>query len=91
MLREMSDVSNRVREFLVQEGNWQGPAQDLTDELPLIESHVVDSMVLLRLVAWLESEFGVTIADTEVVPSHFGSIAAISDLVAAKQAAAAGR
>ena len=43
-------------------------------------------MGLLRLVAWLESSFGVTIGDEEIVPANFGSIAAIDGLVATKRA-----
>jgi acyl carrier protein len=80
----MVQAAERVRDFLIEEAQWEGPRAELTDELPLIESHVIDSMLLLRLVAWLESEYGITIADGEVVPSNFGSIARISQLVAAK-------
>ena len=78
------DTSERVRGFLVDEGNWQGTREELTDELPLIEQHVVDSMTLLRLVAWLEEEFGIAIGDADVVPSNFGSIDRITRLVDAK-------
>jgi acyl carrier protein len=42
-------------------------------------------MGLLRLVAFLEEEFGVTIDDTEVVPANFGSIAGIAALLRTKQ------
>ncbi len=78
------DTSERVRGFLVDEANWQGTREELTDELPLIEQHVVDSMTLLRLVAWLEEEFGIAIGDADVVPSNFGSIDRITRLVDAK-------
>lgn len=78
------DNAERVRDFLVEEGNWQGSRAELTDELPLIEQHVVDSMTLLRLVAWLESEFGIVIGDADVIPGNFGSIARINRLVASK-------
>lgn len=80
----MAQPTERIRDFLIDEAHWDGPRSELTDELPLIESHVIDSMLLLRLVAWLESEYGIAIDDTEVVPSNFGSIGQIVKLLAAK-------
>ncbi len=82
----MSDAE-RIRGFLIEELHWQGPRSELSDDLPLIENRVVDSMGLLRLVAWLEETFGVEIADEEVVPSNFGTIADIERLLAAKGSA----
>ena len=70
----MAQTADRVRDFLIEEAHWQGSRAELTDELPLIENMVIDSMALLRLVAWLEAEFGIAIADSEVVPSNFGTI-----------------
>lgn len=75
----------RVQDFLVEELHWQGPRSELTAELPLIENHVIDSMGLLRLVAWLEATFGIQINDDEVVPANFGTIAAIEGLLDRKQ------
>jgi acyl carrier protein len=80
----VTQVAERIRDFLIDEASWDGGRAELTDELPLIENHVIDSMGLLRLVAWLESEYGVTIDDTEVVPSNFGSIEKIAKLLDTK-------
>jgi acyl carrier protein len=80
----MAQTAEQIRNFLIEEANWDGPRAELTDDLPLIEGHVIDSMLLLRLVAWVESQYGVTIADTEIVPSNFGSIGQISALIATK-------
>ncbi|MFF7403023.1 acyl carrier protein [Streptomyces murinus] len=64
----------------------QGLAQDeeIDDETPLIERHVIDSLSLLRLVAELEEEFHITIRDTEIRPTHFATTRAIRDFVAGK-------
>jgi acyl carrier protein len=80
----MTQPAERVRQFLIEEAHWDGPVAELTDQLPLIESRVIDSMLLLRLVAWVEAEYGIAIADVEVVPSNFGSIERISALIAGK-------
>jgi acyl carrier protein len=78
------EKAERVRDFLIEEAHWQGSRAELTDELPLIENRVIDSMALLRLVAWIEGEFGIEIGDTDVVPGNFGTIERITDLIDAK-------
>ena len=77
-------TADRVRNFLIEERYWDGPRAELTDDLPLIADRVVDSMGVLRLVAWLEEEFGLSIAHSEVVPANFGTIAGIARLVESK-------
>lgn len=75
----------QIRGFVVDELRWDGPRSELTDDLPLIENHVVDSMGLLRLVSWLETTFGISVEDQDVVPANFGSIRQIAELVASKR------
>jgi acyl carrier protein len=76
----MSDA-DRIRDFVIEELHWQGSRSELTDEFPLIENHAIDSMGLLALVAWLESTFGIAIADEDVVPANFGTIKGIAGLL----------
>jgi acyl carrier protein len=80
----MEQTAERIRDFLIEEANWDGSREELAGELTLIENHVIDSMLLLRMVAWLESEYGIAIGDADVVPSNFGSIDRICQLVATK-------
>ena len=81
----MIDATESVRDFLINEHYWQGTRDELRDDVPLIADRVIDSMGLLRLVAWLEEEYGVTIDDTEVVPANFGTIEGIAALMRGKQ------
>jgi acyl carrier protein len=83
----MSQTVQRIRDFLIEELHWPGPRSELTEDLPLIANHVIDSMGLMRFVAWVESEFGVEIKDAEVVPANFGTIRATEALIAAKSQA----
>jgi acyl carrier protein len=82
----VSATAERIRDFLAEDLQWQGSRSELTDDLPLIENQVVDSMSLLRLVSWLEPTFGITLPDEEIVPANFGTIAKIAALVESKQA-----
>jgi acyl carrier protein len=86
---DATSLRPRIRAILVEDLHWQDDPDDLTDDLPLIANHVIDSLGLLRLVSRLESEFGIRVADEEVVAANFGSIAQIADFVARTQAPAA--
>ncbi|RMD65648.1 acyl carrier protein [Candidatus Parcubacteria bacterium] len=65
-----------LREFLVEQGrNTIGPDEDL------VELGIVDSLGILRLIAFMEEQFGISIPPEKVVPENFNSISALSALV----------
>ena len=43
-------TSDRVRDFIVTELRWEGPPSELTDDYPLLQTGVIDSLGLFRLV-----------------------------------------
>jgi acyl carrier protein len=53
----------------------------------LIDSGVLDSLALLRLISFVEERFGVTVEDVEVVPDNFQSINATKAFIETKQQA----
>jgi acyl carrier protein len=57
----------------------------LGNDDPLLESGIVDSMGVLDLVSFIESEFGISVADEDLVQEHFGSVRQITAYIASKQ------
>jgi acyl carrier protein len=43
----------------------------------LLETGVLDSLSLLRLVVFIQERFGITVDDVDLVPEHFDSVDAI--------------
>ena len=78
-------TQDRLRDFIVREVAPQETQDRLTDDLPLIETGVVDSLGIFRIVSFVEQEFGVDINDEELAPEHFGTIASIARLVESKR------
>ncbi len=74
-----------LRDFIVREVAPHETQDRLTDDLPLIENGVVDSLGIFHIVSFLEREFGVDINDEELAPEHFGTIANIARLVDSKR------
>lgn len=61
--------------------------RELQDTDSLIESGIVDSMGILELVAFIESEFDIQVEDIDLTPENFESIEAIATFVTAKRTA----
>lgn len=47
---------------------------------------IMDSTDILRLVFFLEEQFGIRVADDELVPEHFSTVRKIADFAAAAAA-----
>jgi acyl carrier protein len=80
-------IEDKVRNFIVEELNWDGQASELTAEYPLIDGRVIDSLGIVQMVSFLEEEFGIRVGSEEVVPSNFESIRRLADFVNAKRGA----
>lgn len=77
-------IEDDVRSFILDELGWRGRA-DLTDDYPLLERGILDSIGVFHVVAFVEGEYGIEIADEEIEGDHFSSLASIARLVATKQ------
>jgi acyl carrier protein len=57
----------------------------LADETSLLESGILDSLSLLRLVVYLEERFGIMVGDTDLLPENFASVEAICAYLRARE------
>jgi acyl carrier protein len=79
----VSDISNRIREFIASEIMFEEGASGLTDDTPLLGG-VIDSLGLMQLISFIEEEFDVTIDDAEVTADNFRTVGDIDHLVSEK-------
>ena len=75
------NVNTEIRGWL--EENVTG-SRDIPDGYALIENGVLTSLQTVELVMFLEDRFGITVEDEELDEENFGSIDAITNLVAGK-------
>ena len=81
---ENDPISAPIRAYIVDEF-LLGSADSFRDDLPLIEAGVVDSMGIMEIVEFVEAEFGIDIAESELVSENFGSVSQMSAFVARKR------
>lgn len=83
----MSEIKNKIRDYVQNNFMLAGNRRALADHDSLLEHQIVDSTGFLELVAFIESEFGISVEDHELVPENLDSLERIANFVARKRAA----
>jgi len=78
------EVQQRVRQFII-ENFYVSDTAALTDDASLITAGVIDSTGMLEVIAFLESEFGISIDGNELTPENLETIGRIAGFVAQKR------
>ena len=82
----MSDVENKVRKFIEDNFLFRDDRAALSDSESLLDAGLIDSTGILELVAFLEAEFGIQMADADIVPANLDSLKVIVAYVQGKMA-----
>jgi acyl carrier protein len=83
------DIKTTVKTFIL---NEYLPGEDpaaLTDATPLMTTGILDSIAVLKVVTFLENQFGITIAPYEAVIENLNTLSDIGRLVMSKKASPA--
>ncbi len=84
----MDEIRETVHQYILDEFLPGENPEELTDETPLITGGVLDSISTLKLVAFLEDRFGVTVEAYEAGVENLDSVGLISRMIADKKSAA---
>jgi acyl carrier protein len=81
-------VQDQVREF-IGETFFVVDATELSDDLSLIDSGIVDSTGMLDVILFIEDRFGIHVADHETTPANLETIGRIATYVERKRSGSA--
>jgi acyl carrier protein len=79
------NVRERVRKFIVDNFYVSDPSE-VGDETSLITSGLVDSTGMLEVIAFLENEYAIHVAEQETTPANLETVGRIADFVVRKRA-----
>jgi acyl carrier protein len=79
---ERTEARTAIVDFLEAIRRPEQPLSGIGDDDGLVDSGLIDSLAVLEIVAFLESEFGLSFRDTGVDPSRLASVNSILDLIA---------
>lgn len=74
--------THAIKQFLVEEFLPDVGTDDLTDDHDLLSDGVIDSLGVLKLIAWVEDRFQLAVGDADLDPDNFRSVAAIDAFIA---------
>jgi acyl carrier protein len=83
------EIKAKLKSFILDE---YLPGEDpaaLTDVTPLMTTGILDSIAVLKVVTFLESEFGITIEPHEAVVENLNTLSDMVHLVTSKKASSA--
>lgn len=79
----MQSIENRIREYV--RATFPSPEHLVLEvEDSLFDAGILDSIGVMTLATWLETEFGIFVDDPEVLPENFDGIGPLTRYVAAK-------
>jgi acyl carrier protein len=79
-------IKQQVRIF-ISTNFYIADASQFLDDASLLDEGVIDSTGVIEVIHFLETTFGITIEDQEIVPNNLDSIARIAGFIARKRAA----
>ena len=80
-------MQQQIRSFILSSFLFTDDESRLRNQDSLLEQGIMDSTGVLELVAFLESQFGIKVADDELVPDNLDSVDRIVAFVGRKQPA----
>jgi len=81
----MEEIGSKVKEFIMNEFLPGEDPDQLTESTPLISGGILDSLATLKVVSFLEENFGIKVEPHETDEDNFGTISDIEKLVQSKQ------
>ncbi len=82
---ESPAIKQQVREFILDNFLMGGDRSRLRDDDSFLDHRILDSTGFIELVTFVETNYGVTIADHEMIPENLDSLNRVAAFVARKQ------
>lgn len=80
-----NNTKQTVKEFILQEFLPGENPDDLTDETPLFSAGLLDSIASLKLVSFLEEQYGIKVEPSDIVADNLDNLDLIAGFVQSKK------
>ncbi len=73
-MNETIEIEPRIRAYILENLLFSSDGSDLPNDASLLDRGIIDSTGVLEIVLFLESEFGIAIKASEMLPENFDSV-----------------
>jgi acyl carrier protein len=77
----MNDFSAKIKEFIMTEVSPELNLKELDDDQPLIDAGIVDSLGVLKILAFMDESFGIDLSSEEIKLENFKTVRSICQLI----------
>lgn len=78
------DIAGSLTQYIMTEVTTAAPATAPSPDTPLVDSGIVDSLGLFKLIAHIEDEYKIKIQPEDILIENFATINAITKLIRSK-------
>ncbi len=87
---EVTQLEAVINDYISRELVQDATLLPLTNATSLLETGVLDSLSLLKLVLFVQERFGIVVDDVDLVPEHFASVETICAYLRSRTGESAG-
>lgn len=73
-MNDTTDIEARIRGYILENLLFSSDDNELPNDASLLDRGIIDSTGVLEIVLFLESEFGIAIKASEMLPENFDSV-----------------
>ena len=77
----MTEYSTKIKDFIITEVSPDLNLPGLDDDQLLIDSGIIDSLGVLRILAFLDETFGIDLSDGEIKLENFRTVRTICEMI----------
>ena len=77
-------VKQQIIEYIALNFLFSDDGYELPDDASFLQESIIDSTGVLELVMFVEETFGIAVADEEIVPENFDSVAQLTAYISGK-------
>jgi acyl carrier protein len=81
----MSDMQTEIRQFVVDNFLFGQSDKPFSNSDSFLEAGIIDSTGVLELITFIESHFGISVDDDELVPANLDSVDRLANFVQRKR------
>jgi len=86
MALDTSSITPQLREFIAKNFLFSDKGFTHSDDASFLEGGIIDSLGIIELVTFVEKQYGISVADNELLPDNFDSVAKLSAFIVRKLA-----
>ena len=79
------EVKEQVRRYIIENFLFGDDSPLENDSMSLLDGGIIDSVGVMELVAFLEQDFGLNVADEDLIPENLDSVSNLAAYIGREQ------